>query len=69
MSEQNDEPSPSEASRAKRAKRERFLEWCKQHGEDPEDEGAWDSFNETDSFWDRQDEDNLAGLTDNMNKE
>jgi hypothetical protein len=65
------EPTPSEARRAKQAIRERFLEWCKQNGEDPDDEGAWDSFNETDpsTFWGDMDADNRAGHTDNMNKE
>ncbi len=70
MKDQGDEePSPSEVHRAKQAKRARFLEWCEENGEDPEDEGAWDSFNETDSFWDDMDADNRAGWTDNMNKE
>jgi hypothetical protein len=70
MNEQDDDkPTPSEARRAKQAKRERFIEWCKVNGEDSEDESAWDSFNETDSFWDDMDDDNRAGWTDNMNKE
>jgi hypothetical protein len=63
------EPTPAEARQAKEAKRERFLEWCKEHGEDSEDEGAWDDFNETDSFWDDMGDDDQAGWTDNMNKE
>ena len=53
------EPTPTEARRAKEAKRERFLEWCKEHREDPEDEGAWDDMSD----------DDRAGWTDNMNKE
>jgi len=63
-------PTPSEARRVKQATHERFLKWCKQTGEDPEDEGARDSFNETDpiQFWGGMDDDNLAGHTDNMNK-
>jgi hypothetical protein len=70
MKEQDDdEPTPSEARRAEQAKRARFLEWCKDHQEDPEDEGAWDSFNETDSSWEDMDEDDRAGWTDNMNKD
>ena len=69
MNERNDEPTPSEMHQAKQAKRERFLAWCKETGEDPEDEGAWDSFNETDSFWDDMSADDRAGWTDNMNKE
>jgi hypothetical protein len=72
MNEQDDDkPTPSEARRAKQARRERFLEWCKKNGEDPEDEGAWDSFNETDpdSHWDGMDPDERAGRIDNMNKE
>jgi hypothetical protein len=62
-------PDPTHERRTKQAKRERFLEWCTQNGENPEDEGAWDTFNETDSFFEDMDEDNLAGWTDNMTKE
>ena len=63
------ETSPSEARQAKQAKHQRVLEWCKQNGEDPEDEGTWDIFNETDSFWKDMDKDNLAGWTDNITKQ
>ena len=54
--------------RAKRERRERFLEWCKETGQDPQDQGAWDTFSETEYFWEDMDEDNLKGWTDNMNK-
>jgi len=62
---------PHELRQAKRAKQERFLNWCKATGEDPEDEGAWDIFNDSDSesFWEDADEDNLAGGEDDMNKD
>jgi hypothetical protein len=63
------QPDPNHERRRKEARRERFLEWCKQNGEDPEDEGASDDFNETDSFFEDMDEDNLSGWTDNMTKE
>ncbi|MFO1484330.1 MAG: hypothetical protein U1F71_13310 [Verrucomicrobiaceae bacterium] len=69
MNEQHNEPTSGEMRRANQAKRERFLDWCKEHQEDPEDEGAWDSFNEIDSFWDDMDEDNRLGHTDDMNKD
>lgn len=69
MKNPDDEILSSQARKAKQAKRERFIEWCRESGEDPQDEGAWDSFNETDSFWDDMDSDNRAGWTDDMNKD
>ncbi|MCW0219823.1 MAG: hypothetical protein OJI67_15975 [Prosthecobacter sp.] len=59
----------SEERRKARAKRQRFLGWCKERGEDPEDEGAFDRFNEIVSFWDDLNEDDSAGWNDNMNKD
>lgn len=67
--QEDDEPTPDEEDRKTEGKRARFLEWCRENGADPEDEGAWDDFDETDSFWDDLDEDDEAGWTDNMNKE
>ena len=64
---QRDHESPS--NHPHQAKRKRFLEWCKDNAEDPEDGGAWDRFTEIDSFWDDMDADNREGWTDNMNKE
>jgi hypothetical protein len=68
MKNPDDEYALSEAQRAKHRKRERFLEWCRVNDEDPESDGAWDSFIEVDSFWDDLDENNRAGWNDNMNR-
>jgi hypothetical protein len=69
MNEQFDQPTPTAMRRANETKRERFLAWCTETGEDPEDEGSWDSFNDIDSFWEDMDDDIQADWTDNMNKE
>jgi hypothetical protein len=54
--------------RTERTRRERFLEWCKQTGQDPQDDGAWDIFRETEYFWEDLDADNTAGWTDDITK-
>jgi hypothetical protein len=66
---ENDELKPTEKRQANQAKHKRFLEWCQENGKDPEDEGALDDFNETESSWEDMDEDNENGWTDNMTKE
>jgi len=52
----------------------KFRDWCEEHEEDPQDEGARDTYNEIqeetgDKFWDGLDENDRAGLEDNMNKD
>jgi hypothetical protein len=64
--EENETPAAVEDSK--------FVEWCKEHEEDPEDENAQEFFREIkeengQSFWDNLDEDDRSGWEDNMNKD
>ena len=52
----------------------KFRDWCEENEEDPQDDGARDSYNEIqeetgDKFWDNLSEDDRAGHEDNMNKD
>lgn len=67
-------PEDFDKKQAIAEQRAAFLEYCQENELDPEDENSLDEYKEVmaetgPEWWDSQDENDVAGWTDNMNKD